>query len=77
MTPRAKFIKESVDKKVAARAWDAMSMASTHDPDLLRRIVMLECLVSILREYAPRDVSLAIDNFEGSKQYRDIQRGKI
>jgi hypothetical protein len=35
MTPRAKFIAEASKnpKKLAAYAWDAMQLASTHDPD--------------------------------------------
>jgi hypothetical protein len=35
MTPRAKFIKEASKnpKKLAAWAWDAMMLASSHDPD--------------------------------------------
>jgi hypothetical protein len=41
-SPRARFI-ESVDlKKLAGYAWDAMQLASTHDPDLEWRITVLE-----------------------------------
>jgi len=40
--PRASFIERSDLKKVAAFAWDAMQLASSHDPDLEDRIVILE-----------------------------------
>jgi hypothetical protein len=37
-SPRAKFI-ENVDlKRLAGFAWDAMQLASRHDPDLEKRI---------------------------------------
>ena len=64
-TPRAKFIAEADDKKVAARAWDAMIMASTHDPDLLRRIVRLENLVSAILGCLPEDMYDKIDKEVG------------
>lgn len=40
--PRARFIETADVKKVAATAWDAMQLASSHDPDLLLRIEVLE-----------------------------------
>lgn len=43
-SPRAKFI-ENVDlKRLAGFAWDAMQLASRHDPDLEKRIQLLEHL---------------------------------
>jgi hypothetical protein len=43
MTPRAKFIAEASKnpKKLAAYAWDAMQLASTHDPDHAKEIAGL------------------------------------
>ena len=40
--PRAKFVDSADPKKIAALAWDAMQLASTHDPDLEERIIILE-----------------------------------
>jgi hypothetical protein len=42
MTPRAAFIKNADLKRLAAYAWDAMQLASTHDPDLAKSIKQLE-----------------------------------
>src|ERR1700734_1549088 len=37
-SPRAKFIETASMKRLKGFAWDAMQLASTHDPDLLLRI---------------------------------------
>ena len=39
---RTKFIETITLAKLAGYAWDAMTLASTHDPDLLKRIKQLE-----------------------------------
>jgi hypothetical protein len=43
MTPRAKFIAEASKnpKKLAAWAWDAMMLASSHDPDHAKELAEL------------------------------------
>lgn len=41
-SPRVKFIQTITLQKLAGYAWDAMTLASTHDPDLLKRIKQLE-----------------------------------
>ena len=41
-SPRMKFIETITLAKLAGYAWDAMTLASTHDPDLLKRIEQLE-----------------------------------
>jgi hypothetical protein len=43
MTPRAKFIAEASKnpKKLAAYAWDAMQLASSHDPDHAKELKAL------------------------------------
>ena len=41
-SPRTKFIETITLAKLAGYAWDAMTLASTHDPDLLKRIKQLE-----------------------------------
>ena len=41
-SPRMKFIETITLAKLAGYAWDAMTLASTHDPDLLKRIKQLE-----------------------------------
>ena len=48
MSARAKFIEHANRKQVAAKAWDAMMMASTHDPDLLKAIRNLDSQVDRL-----------------------------
>lgn len=40
--PCAQFIKTVTLKELAAYAWNAMQLASTHDPDLEQRIGILE-----------------------------------
>jgi phosphate uptake regulator len=42
MTPRAKFIAKASQKNIAQMAWDAMMMASSHDPDHAKAIRRLE-----------------------------------
>ena len=42
LSPRAKFIAEADIKKLAAFVWDAMQLASTHDPDHEKRLRALE-----------------------------------
>ena len=41
-SPRTKFIETITLAKLAGYAWDAMTLASTHDPDLVKRIKQLE-----------------------------------
>ena len=43
MTPRAKFIAEASKnpKKLAAWAWDAMMLASSHDPDHAKELASI------------------------------------
>ena len=41
-SPRVKFIQTITLQKLAGYAWDAMTLASTHDPDLVKRIKQLE-----------------------------------
>jgi hypothetical protein len=41
-TPRANFIVTVDIKKLAGYSWDAMQLASKHDPDLLARIEIIE-----------------------------------
>ena len=60
LTPRANFIKNADIKKLAAYAWDAMQLASTHDPDLQARIAILERQTEIL----------------GAPQFRTVYKGK-
>ena len=61
LTPRADFILNAPTEAIAKRAWDAMIMASTHDPDhqkeinkLNKRVERLERLIEDLQR--PEDV---------------------
>jgi hypothetical protein len=40
-SPRSKFIETITLQKLAGYAWDAMSLASTHDPELVKEIKQL------------------------------------
>ena len=57
---RAKFIETASMKRLKGFAWDAMQLASTHDPDLLLRIEVLERQMQRL----------------GAPQYRAVRKGK-
>lgn len=41
MSARAKFIEHANRKQVAAKSWDAMMMASSHDPDHAKELKRL------------------------------------
>ena len=58
-SPRKNFIEKATTKSVAALAYDAMQLASSHDPDLLLRIEVLERQMERL----------------GAPQYRTIKKG--
>lgn len=60
LSPRAKFIKTASLEKVAAYAWDAMQLASSHDPDHEKRLAILERQVERL----------------GAPQYRTVRSRK-
>jgi hypothetical protein len=44
-SPRAKFISEVGLKKLAGYAWDAMQLASSHDPDHAKELKLLSDLI--------------------------------
>lgn len=54
MTPRAKFVKKPNLEKVAAHAWDAMTMASTHDPDHAKELRELRSRIEVLERQMER-----------------------
>lgn len=60
LSPRANFIKTVDFERLAGYAWDAMQLASTHDPDLETRISILERQVERI----------------GAPKYRVISKGK-
>lgn len=57
-SPRKKFIEQAAH--VAAYAWDAMELASTHDPDHERRLEILERQMERI----------------GAPQYRLVKKGR-
>jgi hypothetical protein len=59
-SPRAKFIRTVDHKRLAGYAWDAMKLASHHDPDLVERIDIIERQLERL----------------GAPQYRVLRKGK-
>jgi len=60
-SPKAKFIAEVDLKRLAGCAWDAMILASTHDPDHDIRLSILE---------------RQMERF-GAPQYRVLRKGKM
>jgi hypothetical protein len=78
--------------KITRKEWDdcqrrlkeALRLASTHDPDLLRRIIVLECLVAEIRKVgSSKKLEVRLEVVErqlqrlGVPQYRLIRRGKF
>ena len=83
---RAKFIKESDIKKIAAVAWDALVLASTHDPDHEKQLRRLESLIYAEVKFQDRrfrDLERRVSVLErqmeriGAPQYRALCKGKI
>ncbi len=48
LSPRAKFIAEADLKKLAGWSWDAMKLASTHDPDHSKKLIELDKMCGYL-----------------------------
>lgn len=67
LTPRAEFVKHACLKRVRQRAWDAMEMASTHDPDHAKELVELRSRVEVLERQMERI---------GAPRYRTICKGR-
>lgn len=67
MSPRSRFILETDFLQLKAYAWDAMQLASTHDPDHDRCLKYLLHRVSILERQMERI---------GAPQYRTVYKGK-
>ena len=64
MSPRKKFIKTVTFKRLAGYSWDAMQLASSHDPDLLKAIRNLDSQVELLERRLDR---------LGAPQYRRVK----
>ena len=64
---RAKFIASKDIKEIAAHAWDALTLASTHDPDHAKKLRELESRIEVLERQMERI---------GAPQYRTIYKGK-
>lgn len=77
-TPRAKFIKEAAPKAIAAMTWDAMHMASTHDPDLVKAISETDHKLESWVKQLWREVDILKRQTErlGAPQYRMVRKGK-
>ena len=84
-TARAKFIAEVDSKRLAAYAWDAMQLASSHDPDHAKELKRLESLIYAevkLQDRRFADLCSRLSVVErqlekiGAPQYRVIYKGK-
>lgn len=77
-TPRARFIKECDPKKIATVAWDAMCMASTHDPDLVKAISETDHKLESWVKQLWREIDILKRQTErlGAPQYRMVRKGK-
>ena len=62
-SPRVKFIQTITLQKLAGYAWDAMTLASTHDPDLVKRIKQLEKTQDELLEAMHKGLNNLDDQF--------------
>lgn len=85
-SPRAKFIAEIDLQRLAGYAWDAMSLASSHDPDHAKQLEKLEALIyaeAKLQDRRFADICTRVSILErqmvriGAPQYRVISKGKV
>lgn len=86
LSPRAKFLKNRTTiKSVAAYAWDAMQLASSHDPEHAEELRRLESMIYAEVKFQDRrfaDACARIAVLErqterlGAPQYRVIRKGK-
>lgn len=53
-TPRKKFVEGVTFKRLAGYSWDAMQLASTHDPEYAKYILKLERRLAILERQMER-----------------------
>lgn len=67
LTPRAAFIKNATLERLAKHSWGAMTLASRHDPDLLKLIGDLQSRVDVIERQLERI---------GAPQYRLVRKGK-
>lgn len=74
LTPRAAFIKNVDLKRLAAFAWDAMQLASSHDPDHAKQLE--ECRIWLLKLERRLDVIDRQMERIGAPQYRVVYKGK-
>lgn len=77
LTPRAQFIKNATVKVIAARAWDAIQMASTHDPDHNKWLTEISRVIN--RDLAAIESRLDLIEHQlrriGAPQYRVARHG--
>lgn len=63
MSPRAKFVKDVTPKRLAGYSWDAMQLASTHDPDHAKELKELRMRIEVMERQLER---------LGAPQYRRV-----
>jgi hypothetical protein len=66
VTNRAKFIATADEKKLRGWAWDAMMLASTHDPDHAKELRAITDRLNIIERQLERI---------GAPQYRKVRTG--
>ncbi len=85
-SPRSRFIEEQNIKSIAAHSWDAMMLASSHDPEHEAALIRLEKLIYAEvklqdRRFADICGRLSVTERQlermGAPQYRTIRKGKI
>jgi hypothetical protein len=83
---RSKFIEEQNIKSIAAHSWDAMMLASSHDPEHEAALARLENLIYAEVKLCDRRftdtcgrLSIIERQLErmGAPQYRTIRKGKV
>ena len=78
MTPRSAFINNANLEKVAAKSWDAMELASSHDPEHAKDI---RDVLDVVRDLAKvvENVEIRVSVLErqmeriGAPQYRRVR----
>ena len=85
-SPRAKFIEKTDFLKLKAYAWDAMRLASTHDPDHEKKLEDLKGLIHAevkLQDRRFTDTCSRLSILEcqmqrlGAPQYRTVRKGNV
>jgi hypothetical protein len=79
LTPRAKFIRDAWTAQAAAKAWDAMELASTHDSEHHRWLTRITKVLNRDLNAIETRLNVIERQFEriGAPQYRLASKGVL